>query len=283
MKNIYILTPLLLISLSFGLYTGPHQVNSQYESYQNSPKERLKYENNKHGIQYCKVYDCWYEEGNCELDLDRTVHYDKNGKLSSDESYKYDYDSNNNIINEYYYSDVELYRIYNYKYDFNNNQIERRTVDSNGDLLQKLDEGETNVIKLKYDPNDNLIEKSEYRNEDLFLISTYKYDSLNNMIEEKDVNQGYQLWKYSYRYDSYNRIIEKRLEDDYWEQKYYYNYDSNNNVIEILYFDKGMLIRKTTYKYNNSNHIIEEIEYDVYGKEEKEVPRSKHLYEYKYY
>ena len=79
--------------------------------------------------------------------------------------------------------------------------------------------------------------------------------------------------------------LQKRLDNDYWKQKYYYNYDSNNNVIEILYIDKGMLSKKTTYKYNSSNHIIEEIENNIIRKEGKEIelPSNKSVYEYEYY
>ena len=44
MKNIYILTLILFISICFGLYVGPHRVDSQYESYQNSPKEMKRFQ-----------------------------------------------------------------------------------------------------------------------------------------------------------------------------------------------------------------------------------------------
>tara|TARA_B100000315_G_C14525591_1_gene563665 strand:+ start:32 stop:808 length:777 start_codon:yes stop_codon:yes gene_type:complete len=98
--------------------------------------------------------------------------------------FKYNYDSNNNIVEELQFrSDGSLMITFLYKYDLENNLIEKSGYDENGLLWKKL--------VYKYDSNNNKIEESFYKSDgnystDTDGVSTYKfiYNSENKIQGE---------------------------------------------------------------------------------------------------
>lgn len=96
--------------------------------------------------------------------------------------YEYEYDSKGNIVNEFFYDDLENKRVYLYQYE--------------------------------YDSNDYLVKKIYYSGEEISSIYIYKNDINGNKIKIEEYNDNNELKKESnYVYDNNGNIIKFNQKD----------------------------------------------------------------------
>lgn len=158
--------------------------------------------------------------------------FDKNGKMTGESAFTYDY----------------------------NNNISQRAIDYfDGSIYFEKD---SNV----YDNNGNLVGlyccsevDSNFSYRDFVLCSTYRYDNSSNKIEEIfNLKDSLSKTKYVYLYDDQNRMIEMSHYRDTLVLKIIYLYSESGELIEEHQFDhKGDRFAFLKYKHNEIGHLVE--------------------------
>lgn len=190
-----------------------------------------------------------------------TATFEPSGTVNS--RITYEYDSNNNLIEEFYYnSDGFIGYKYTYTYDANDNLTEEIYFNSDGSIRYR--------DTYRYDANNNLIEAKQYGSDGtLEFRDTYSYNTLNNLKEHILYDfDGSIIFRRIYIYDSENNPIE-RIEyraDGGINERFEWSYDNGNNLIErILYSADGTLLYRDTFSYDSNDNLIEEIYYGSDG------------------
>ncbi len=130
-------------------------------------------------------------------------------------------------------------------------------------------------IKVKYNENDILIEKTYYKAGTDEVIMYSKYDDYGNLTENYNVNDTYvSTDNISYVYNTdgsvaentHNSITESADDTSYFTSIYNYTYDTNGNCTKVVdfftcegngYSSESKQI--TEYFYNDNNNMVKEI------------------------
>ncbi len=174
--------------------------------------------------------------------------YNRNGKLSSSLTFKYDIKGNK--IEELHFTANDYYNHEKFNYNPANQLIESFSLDKNDNTKSKT--------IYKYDKMGNVseeivnyitLEDSKFNSK-----KVYQYNNKNKIIAEIFFNsKGKEEKRNSFKYDLKGRLIEEKT----W-RTCYYNYDSLGNLVEEvqIVFNKNQNI---IYKY------LTKYEFDSYG------------------
>jgi hypothetical protein len=162
----------------------------------------------------------------------------------------------NKIEEKKYSTDGGLKEKIIYKYNGNTNKTEERYYKQNGSLDYKLSyKYEENILTEinRVDPNDKLVYKIKL-----------KYDSNNNLQEKTRVSdKGRPIFKYIYYYNKKGYKIKAKAYNYYNNKKLYwirtYDYNERGDLIEKKEYDENKeLTSKTIFKYNDKGNIKKE-------------------------
>ncbi|MCL2131628.1 MAG: hypothetical protein FWH36_04130 [Lentimicrobiaceae bacterium] len=179
-----------------------------------------------------------------------------------------EYDRNGNeVLRSYYHPATnDVQESYVYEYDTNNQLIQEQYV-----LKGKMLGGKTVYSYDKQGRKDKIVVYSS--KEEIKDRMQFEYDSNGNLIAEKKQNfVGAVFKEIQYKYDERNNQIEKRNvkaflvknNEPYHEIQTFD--DSNRLISRTHYDDKDSVTWKYTARYDNKNRLVEEQTVNGYGK-----------------
>jgi len=216
------------------------------------------------------------------------IEYDKNGNeivrnyynLATEkpqESYVYQYDSNNRkTLEMYVLQGIAFGGKTTYSYDQQGRKKEILVYSAKEELKDRL--------LYEYDSLGNLVaEKSPNTLSMMIKEVLYKYDERNNLIEKKNVKTTFvkedDLFREIYLYDEHNRLISKVHYDgkDAFVWIYTVKYDAHNRIVsEETKNSKGKVTSSATYTYNKKGQLISTYNFDIAEK----IPPMRIDYQY---
>ena len=209
-----------------------------------------------------------------EFFLELETYRDSQGNITG--TYRYTYDENDNLIEEFRPHDGLSSSRISYTYDENGNLATLNSV-----YRGSLSSGSRTTYT--YDENGNLVTESveidndgSFNNEFDGVVDrtvAYTYDENNNLIEEALDNDADNVVDniITYTYDENNNLIEETYDpnvDGVGDAFNTYTYDENGNLItETIEFDYGAALNyETTYQYDDNNNLItQSTDYDLDG------------------
>jgi hypothetical protein len=171
-----------------------------------------------------------------------------------------EYDRNGNeILHNYYHQETDkVQESYVYEYD-TNNRLSKETYVLQGKIL-----GGKSVYS--YNKQGRKDQTLIYSDKDVLKATVvFRYDSAGNLTSEKTYNAAYMVIKeIQYTYDERNNLIEKRqIPSSYFKTIPAFaevqTYDESNNLIsKEFYGEKDSLTQIYTAKYDAKNRLVEE-------------------------
>lgn len=217
---------------------------------------------NMEGVKTLNIY--LYKVYDVETKKDEVTFYKKAKTIAHS---LFEYDTNGNqILHNYYHQETDkVQESYVYEYDSNNRMTQETYV------LQGQTLGGKTIYT--YNKQGKIFQTAVYSNKNeikSLLIS--EYDSIGNLVAESSRNvTGTMLKEIRYRYDERNNLVEKKNiqtilknNEPYRETQSFD--DSNRLIIKTRYDDKDSLIWQYTAKYDEKNRLIEEETKDGKGK-----------------
>lgn len=198
----------------------------------------------------------------------------------------------NQVEEDHYNSEGNLFLTYTFEYDDKGNQVEWNTHYSASNLDEKLiykyDSKGRKIEMIKYNSSGSLDVKCTYKYDEqgnlidwnTFNEFGYKYDEQGNVIDWNAFNEfGKLINKTIYKYDDIGNQIEMKWYDSDGNilARHTYNYDDKGNKIEVNWHTPTAFIPRFIYKYDYHRNIIEEYIYNSEGSLD-----LKKSYEYEY-
>lgn len=180
----------------------------------------------------------------------------------------------------WFYKNGDTVRSYTYQYDKNDNLIQERNI---------YDKDSYTCVNFSYDHKHKIMSILYYVSDDpnIYSYTTYKHDSALNLVAIRQSHGDGKLSAWEFKYDSKNRKVSKSRYDEPYAyvkkgestsskhdsiglykicEKYFY--DSNDNLIETQYYNcdeddnlPAKLRRKIKNKYHN-NLLLKRINID---------------------
>lgn len=187
------------------------------------------------------VHKYLYDDNYCFIGTDYTHSDGTTERMIYDE---YEYDENGNPVHWQYDAVVK----YTEKYNEYSDLVETVQVFVDYDYETDTSIEQTTIIRYEYeyDANGNVLNKTEYINDEKSVETTYSYNKDGNILKETVYNGG-QAYTTTYKYDSKGRLIA----EDGWTNTINYDLDDKGRVTRKNYLnDEGTVYHTETYEYD---------------------------------
>ncbi len=219
----------------------------------------------------------------------KIIHYDHRGKDGFGQFYKYD--QSNQLIESFKYGSGRPIQIrYAYKYDSKDRMVEKMTWFRNKEVK--------NIMK--YDANDNILERRKYVSDELSHRTTYEYNDKNDKIRIQHFHETDTLRSSIYEpyrcneenvsymmdtfmYDTKGLLIEEKNYTCYHtlSSRTTYRYDEEGREIGYTdYDDKGLITASESFFYDERDNWIQKVSY-FYDEGETSEIKVEYIYKYK--
>ena len=208
-------------------------------------------------LENVKVLDSYlYKVYDVETKKDKVVFFKKERTIARS-WFEYDAKGNNVLINYYQPANNQVQESFVYEYDSNN----QKTLELY--ILQGKIQGRKTVYAYDKQGRKSLVEVYSEKGELKDRVA-FEYDSIGNLIVEKSVNTVFAVYReIHYKYDERNNQIEKRnlktflpANEPYLEIQ---TFDSLNRLIGRTHYDaKDSFVWEYTAAYDAKNRLIEE-------------------------
>lgn len=172
-------------------------------------------------------------------------------EFSGGEYITYEYDENNNLINETYHYDEGIF----YKIDNRYNE--------DGILTGYDYWNEYSTTVIENDENGHMIKNTCYLNEDNSVEFFYDYinefDKDGNLLVQTSIYNGQEYSKTEYTYDKDGNCLTEDCNENDYSYHLEYEYDKDGNIVKETYYSNDILTSIITREYDKKGRLTSEI------------------------